>query len=123
MVGLKGAKVLVVEDEYLVAADLIRSLGAAGGEPVGPAGSVEQARQLLEEQPVDAAILDLNLRGDMAYPLLNELSRRGLPVVIMSGYSPETLSESIGPVPSLEKPVDFDRVVRALESELASQSS
>lgn len=119
---LEGARVLVVEDEFFIAADLVRALKAAGGKAVGPAGSIEQARALLDEQDVDAAILDLNLRGEMAFPLVSELDARGLPCVIMSGYSPESLPRNLQHVPSLEKPVDYDRVVQSLGAQLTARA-
>lgn len=122
MVDLEGTKVLVVEDEYFIASDLVRALGAAGGEPVGPAASVEQAREFIEQHAVDAAILDLNLRGEMAYPLVTELSGRGLPFVIMSGYSPESLPEFLRNVPAVEKPVDYGRVVELLRDQLVAKN-
>jgi len=122
MSDLEGARVLVVEDEYFIAADIARALDAAGGRAVGPAGSIEQARRLLKEQQVDAAILDLNLHGEMAYPLVSELAQRGLPCVIMSGYSPESLPESVRHVPSLEKPVDYNRVVNSLAAQLNARA-
>jgi DNA-binding NtrC family response regulator len=114
--------VLVVEDEYFIAADLVRALRAAGGKAVGPAGSVAQARALLDEHEVDGAILDLNLHGEMAFPLAKELHQRGLPCVIMSGYSPEALPPDLQQVPSLEKPVDYDRVVQSLGAQLTARA-
>jgi DNA-binding NtrC family response regulator len=122
MSDLEGARVLVVEDEYFIADDLVRALDAAGGKAVGPAGSIAQARALLKEQAVDAAILDLNLHGEMAFPLVQELSSRGLPCVIMSGYSPESLPDSVRHVPSLEKPVDYESVVRSLQVQLTAKA-
>jgi DNA-binding NtrC family response regulator len=122
MSDLEGAKVLVVEDEYFIADDLVRALDAAGGKAVGPAGSIAQARALLDEQQVDGAILDLNLHGEMAFPLVKELSDRGLPCVIMSGYSPESLPDYVRQVPSLEKPVDYDRVVRSLQAQITARA-
>lgn len=112
----------MVEDEYFIAADLVRALGAAGGEPIGPAGSIDQAKALLEEQQVDAAILDLNLHGEMALPLVKELSARGMPCVIMSGYSPDSLPDWVREVPSLEKPVDYERVVKTLQAQLTARA-
>ncbi|HEX8839516.1 MAG TPA: response regulator [Sphingomicrobium sp.] len=123
MADLEGARVLVVEDEYLIADDLVRALHAAGGQAVGPAGSLDHARTLLDEEEVDAAILDLNLHGEMAFPLVSDVQKRGLPCVIMSGYSPESLPESIRHVPNLEKPVDHERVVRSLAAEIVAKSA
>jgi DNA-binding NtrC family response regulator len=122
MIDLRGAKVLVVEDEYFIAADLVRALSAAGGRPVGPASSVEQARSIMDDHEIDAAILDLNLRGEMAYPLVAELSERAVPCVIMSGYGPDSLPEALRGVPSLEKPVDYDRVVESLKAQLTAKA-
>lgn len=119
MSELAGAKILVVEDEYFIAADLARALEAVGGRIVGPANSVEQARAMLDEQQVDAAILDLNLRGEMAFQLVEEIRERKLPCVIMSGYSPESLPGALQQVPNLEKPVDYDRVVHAPAAQMA----
>ena len=122
MSDLEGARVLVVEDEYFIADDLVRALHAAGGLAVGPAGSLAQARTLLDEGQVDAALLDLNLRGEMAFPLISDVQERGLPCVIMSGYSPESLPESVRHVPSLEKPVDYERVVQSLAAQIVAKS-
>jgi ActR/RegA family two-component response regulator len=116
--NLRGAQVLIVEDEYFIAADLARAVDTAGGKPVGPAGSVEQARALLGTQAVNAVVLDLNLHGDMAFRLVDELRERGVACVILSGYSPESLPDSVRDVPSLEKPIDYDKVVNAVQSQL-----
>src|SRR5690242_11158195 len=101
--ALENAKVLVVEDEYFIAADIARALHEAGAHPVGPAGTVAQANALLAKEKVDAAILDLNLRGNMAVPFVEQLSSRGVPCIIVSGYGSDSLPESIRGLPSLEK--------------------
>jgi len=123
MSDLEGAKVLVVEDEYFIADDLVRALDAAGGTAVGPAGSLHHARSLLQDEQIDAAIVDLNLHGEMAFPLVIEIRERGLPCVIMSGYSPESLPEPLRQVTSLEKPVDYGRVVRTLAAQMVPKAA
>jgi DNA-binding NtrC family response regulator len=115
---LENASVLVVEDEYFIATEIARALEEAGARAVGPAGTVEQAKALLAEQQVDAAILDLNLRGNMAVPLVEQLSKRGMPCVIVSGYGSESLPESISGVPNLEKPVNYAKVMQLLAAQL-----
>lgn len=115
---LENANVLVVEDEYLIAADVVRALEEAGANPIGPAATVEQAKSLFDKRPVDAAILDLNLRGDMAVPLVEELAERGTPCVIVSGYGSASIPESLHRVPSLEKPVNYSRVIQLLAAQL-----
>lgn len=114
---LEGARILVVEDEFLIADDLARALAQAGGVPVGPVGTVEQARTQLARGGADAAVLDINLRGDMAFSLAEELSA-SLPCVIVSGYGRAALPESLANVPSLEKPVNHDKVISLLAQQL-----
>lgn len=63
---LQGARVLVVEDEYLIADDLASALRKAGAETVGPVSTIDEAEELVRQKPLDAAIVDLNLRGAMA---------------------------------------------------------
>lgn len=123
MSPLKGARILVVEDEYFIAADLVRVLEAEGVECVGPVGSIDHARELLARENVEAAVLDLNLHGEMAFPLVRELRDSGTPCVIMTGYSPETLPEWVRQVPSLEKPVDYNSVVHSLESQITARAT
>lgn len=116
---LDGIRVLVVEDEYLLADDLARALRAAGAEPVGPVPTLDQAERLLVGSRVDAAILDLNLHGKMASGFVERLVAAGLPCLIVSGYSEEAMPASIGGVPRLEKPVDPGIVVKTLAAEFA----
>ena len=118
---LQGIRVLVVEDEYFIADDLSRALHAAGAKTVGPASTVEQATAILAAQPVDAAILDLNLRGDMAVEFVERLSASGLPCVIVSGYGHDSLPESLAEVPSLEKPVRYENVISCLAGQLSRE--
>lgn len=119
---LEGARVLVVEDEYFIASDLVRAVDSAGGKAIGPAGSLDQATDLLDKEPVDAAILDLNLHGEMASPLVEGLAQRGVPCIIISGYSPESLPENLRSVPSLEKPANYDKVVQLLAEHIRTRA-
>ena len=116
--SLKGARVLIVEDEFLIADDLARELRSAGGEPVGPVGTIDQAEELIRLHPVDAAIVDVNLRGEMASELINRLAATDLPCLIVSGYGEDALPESVRGVPRLEKPVSPASVVQALAKQL-----
>jgi DNA-binding NtrC family response regulator len=111
---LQGARVLIVEDEYFIADDLIRAISAAGADPVGPVASVEQADALLAKSSVDAVVVDLNLRGSMAFDFVERLAGGHLPCLIVSGYGETALPESLKAVPRLEKPVRLQAVVDAL---------
>ena len=116
---LEGARVLIVEDEFYLADDLARALRNAGAEPIGPVGSVAEAENLVERRLVDAAIVDLNLHGNIASDFVERLEARELPCIIVSGYSEEALPEDVSDVLSLQKPVDPDSVIKSLATELA----
>jgi DNA-binding NtrC family response regulator len=115
---LRGARVLIVEDEYFIADDLARALRSCGATPVGPASTLEQAARLLDDEKVDATILDLNLHGDMAYPLTEVLSREQMPCIIISGYAGNSLPDAVKSMPRLEKPVSAVLAMSCLSKEI-----
>lgn len=116
---LTDARVLIVEDEFLLADDLARALKAAGGEPVGPVSTIRQAEELIKRERIDAAIVDLNLHGEMASEFAERLASANLPCLIVSGYAHDGLPETVSTIPRIEKPVSPDKVLRALRIELA----
>lgn len=116
---LKGTRVLILEDECLLADDLARALREAGGEPVGPVSTVEQAEELIAREELDAAILDLNLRGKMASEFIERLAATDLPCLIVSGYGRDALPDSVRNVSRVEKPASPSRVMDCLAAELA----
>ena len=117
--ALQGARILIVEDEYFIADDLARALREAGATTVGPVGTVKQADDLLSsKERIDAAILDLNLRGEMAYALAERLAAADLPLLIVSGYSGDAMPDSLRGVAQLEKPITPARVIAKLCEQL-----
>ena len=82
----KGARVLVVEDGWQVADSLKLFLEQIGMIVVGPAATPEDARRLALGCPLELAIVDVNLKGEMAYELMEWLHDRGTPVIVISGY-------------------------------------
>ena len=84
---LSGLKILVVEDEPLLAMTLKDVLTASGCTVVGPASTVKLGMRLIEKEAVDGAILDVNLRGEMVFPLADTLAERSIPFVYVTGYS------------------------------------
>ena len=113
--SLRGRRVLVVEDEYLLADDLREALEAAGAEVVGPVGTVTEALDLLARGPApDAALLDVNLQGEMVYPVADALRARGLPFVFTTGYDAQAIPQAYADVPRAEKPVELQQVAKAL---------
>lgn len=117
--SLAGARVLILEDEFFLADDLARALRDAGGEPVGPVATIEQAEAIVARERLDGAILDLNLRGEMASDFADRLAAREVPCVIVSGYGEDGLSEPVTRLRRLEKPVEAPAVIDALKGEIA----
>lgn len=112
---LKGWRVLVVEDEYLVADDLRRELETCGAQVIGPAPRIADALALLSvTTQLDAAILDVNVAGRCVTPVAAELTRRGVPFVLATGYDAWALPSPLDTAPRCEKPVDLASIARAL---------
>lgn len=116
--SLEGMRVLILEDEFFIADDLAQALRRAGAEPVGPAGSVKQAEALILHERLDAAILDLNVRGQMASDFVERLAASNLPCLIVSGYASDAVPAAVSQVPRLEKPVSPTVVIESLSAEL-----
>ena len=103
---LSGNRILLVEDEALVAmmmADVLVKLGFA---VVGPCASAAEAVATARDQEVDGAILDVNLGGEMVYPVADFLEARNIPFVFVTGYGAESVDRRFAEVPLLQKPVD-----------------
>jgi CheY-like chemotaxis protein len=116
---LSGRRVLVVEDEWIIATDLERSLRKCGAAVVGPMPTLDRAQALLAAEPdLDGAVVDVNLHGQMAYPLADTLERLGIPFVFATGYDAATVPERYAHVPLCSKPVEAASVVRALERQM-----
>ncbi len=114
MTRLSGRRVLVVEDEALVAMLVEDALLDAGAEVVGPVATVAEALQLLKGRLPEAAVLDLNLAGETSTPVADELARRGVPFVVATGYGADGLPPGHANVPVLAKPYDPADLTAAL---------
>jgi len=114
--ALRGRRVLVVEDEALVAMLVEDALVDAGCDVVGPVATVAEALSLLDgtETPPEAAVLDLNLAGETSAPVADELARRGVPFVVATGYGAAGLPPEHKDVPVLAKPYDPAELTAAL---------
>ena len=113
---LRGSRILIVEDEYLLADDLNNALADAGAHVLGPAASVEDAKALIgNDATIDAAILDVNLRGDMVFPLADILRDRGIPFAFATGYDDWALPPRFADSPRIEKPFKSERVADILK--------
>lgn len=112
---LRRGRVLVAEDEPLVGMELVSILTAVGIEVIGPVATLDEALAQLEEGRIDAAALDVNLRGRMSYPLADKLVERGVPIVFVTGYEGRPLlPERYKDVAVLQKPVEAAALVREI---------
>lgn len=113
--SLQGRRVLIVEDEYMIADDMALDLKCFGADVIGPVASVEQALTCLNQhQNVDGAVVDVNLGGEMAYAVADELAKRGVPFVFATGYERGTIPQRYGHITLCEKPVEAASIARAL---------
>lgn len=110
--SLKGCRLLVVEDDYLIATELRYSLEEAGAVVVGPAGTVRDALAVVEREGarLDGAVLDINLRDERVYPVADALAARGVPFVFTTGYDELAIPSDYARVPRCEKPIDKERL-------------
>ena len=114
MSKLAGRRVLIVEDEALVAMLVEDALLDAGAEVIGPVATVTEALALLDSAVPDAAVLDLNLAGETSTPVADVLAQRGIPFVVATGYGAEGLPPGHAKVPVLAKPYDPDELTTTL---------
>lgn len=111
---LSGLRILVVEDEMIVALLLHDMLVELGCLVIGPAASVDEALVMIETQPLDAAVLDVNLSGQMSYPVADALIARNVPFVLSTGYASNRLQEGYRTLPTLQKPYHASELCVAL---------
>jgi DNA-binding response OmpR family regulator len=112
---LDGRRILVVEDEYLIAIELKRWLMTAGATVIGPVPSVDQALDLIEDDTPDGAVLDVNLGdGDTVYEVADKLGAVGVPYLFATGDVKLAETSVYRHRPRLEKPFVEAELVRAL---------
>jgi CheY-like chemotaxis protein len=111
---LDGKRVLVVEDNFILAMDVCHWLEAAGAKVVGPAPDAEEARELLSHQDVDGAVVDINLGQGPTYEIAHNLEERGVPFLFTTGYDRSAIPTVFGSAPRLEKPFRGADLVRAV---------
>ena len=112
-----GRRVLVVEDDFLVSLATVDFLESLGCEVVGPAARLAAAFELAQSESLDAALLDINIAGDMVWPVAEVLRRRAIPFIFLSAHS--RLSEVpmlLAAAPRLEKPLEQNRLLRQLSA-------
>lgn len=113
---LKGDRVLVVEDNYLLAMDVCEWLQAAGAEIVGPAPNAQEACRLLEDRAVDSAVVDINLGQGASYHVASRLTERNVPFIFATGYDCAAVPAEYQGVARLEKPFAGRDLVQAVQA-------
>jgi CheY-like chemotaxis protein len=108
-----GLRVMIVEDQYTIAAEMRRLLEPLGVAVVGPFSGVAQAMKATR-QTIDVALLDVNLHGVAVFPVAEELARQGVPYVFVTAYDAEVLPAAHRAAPRLDKPVDRVALVKLL---------
>jgi CheY-like chemotaxis protein len=116
---LAGRRVLIVEDRYLLASDVAEQVRLLGADVAGPSATVADASAILDAGPVDVALLDIDLDGELVYPVADLLAARGVPFIFVTGYDSDLLPPSWRTRPRLAKPLD----TRALRDGLLSAAS
>jgi CheY-like chemotaxis protein len=112
---LNGVRILVVEDNFVVADALRFMLAGYGGVVTAVVPSVERALAAMAEDPFDVAILDINLHGRSVVPFADHLLGAAVPFVFVSGYGDEDLlPEHLRAHPRFDKPVEAERLVGCL---------
>lgn len=121
-VPVSRRRILVVEDESLIAMDFSQTLSEAGYTVIGPAKSVARALALLAQFGCDAAVLDINLGGETSEPVARELINLGTPFITTSGYSREQQPKIMQSAPLLGKPVSLAVLIAEVERCLISKN-
>lgn len=121
MSPLDGKRVLVVEDEALIAAMVEDMLVELGATVVGPASSIDQALELVHSDDIDAAVLDVNIRSERVDPIAEILRLRSVPIVFATGYGSSTRGMNYSP--AIEKPYTLEKLADALKTALLTAAS
>ncbi|MFS8066917.1 MAG: response regulator [Byssovorax sp.] len=109
--GLRGLRVLIVEDEALIASLIEDFLIDLGCDVVGPAMHMTEAVQLARGAAIDGATLDVNIVGEKVYPVADILTERGIPFIFMTGYGAAGLRACDSGRPVLQKPYPLEQLV------------
>ena len=120
---MQSRRVLLVEDEMMVAGMVQRMLTDLGYAVVGPATTVDEAMEMIGGGGIDAAVLDINLDGEMSYPVADELIGRGIPFVFSTGYGGGDLPDAYQGSHVLKKPFRRSGLGDALAGLLAASQS
>lgn len=115
-------RILVVEDQMMLAMGIVSLLQDIGYDPVGPVGRVVTALPMAIREPLDAALLDFDLAGESVEPIAEVLGRRGIPFALLSAYDRGDLPPALRGCPYIRKPFG-DAEIEAAVGELLGRPS
>lgn len=111
---LHGLRVLIVEDEHLVALALADDLEDAGAIVLGPASTVDAALDLVDRHDIEVAVLDIKLQSEMVFPVADRLSARGVPFLFTTGFDAGVVPDEYSQVPKCDKPANVTTIMTIL---------
>jgi CheY-like chemotaxis protein len=119
--GLAGRRVLIVEDEAMISALIEMIIGDAGCSIVGPVATLERALEIIEREPLDAALLDVRVNDHDVYAVADALSTRGIPFIFVSGFARKQLPPRYGHCAYIAKPFSQDAILTLLDEVVAGR--
>ncbi|HVZ99300.1 MAG TPA: response regulator [Caulobacterales bacterium] len=119
--SIAGKRILLVEDEPLVAMMMAQILNDLGAHVVGPVSALAEAASISPES-IDAAVLDVNIEGEYVYPVADQLAACGAPFVFVTGYEAESIEARFSAAPVLAKPIEPQTLADALASALEARA-
>lgn len=119
---MQGSRILVVEDDFLIALDLEERLHKLGCDVVGPFERLDKALAAVDNE-LHGAIVDINLRGQYSFELIDRLREEGVPTIVCSGYaSISDVQDKLRDIPLLPKPCNPDELLKLMEKNFVRSS-
>ena len=119
---LQGLRILIVEDNFLVADMISDVLADRGCEVVGPVPSLERGSKLAREELLDGAVLDVNLAGELSFPIARTLTEREIPFLFLTGYDDKSaVPEVFRAAQRLSKPFDYEVLVTIIRQSFGAR--
>lgn len=110
----EGRRILLAEDDYFLVREMADYLRSRGAEIAGPVAKLQPALQIAKNERLDAAVLDIDLRGESSLPVADALLERDVPFVFVTGYDAAILPERYAETPRFQKPVEPSAVATKL---------
>jgi two-component SAPR family response regulator len=113
-IALSGCRILVVEDRYFIAMDIVCALSQVGARIVGPVATLSDTMSHVENGGFDFAVMNIELRDGVVFPAADRLKERGIPFAFMSGYDRQSIPERFSAIDLCQKPYKNSRLIELL---------